>query len=109
MAGTLSGGQQKMLGPGARASRSQPKLLMVDEPTEGLMPANVELITDALLDATQTGMTVLVVDSSLRPAAHAVHAAVRDGSRRADRHVSPERLHRARTSWPRPCSAKAQR
>src|SRR5919202_4686703 len=41
-----------------------PKLLMVDEPTEGLMPANVELITHALVKATQSGMTVLVVDSS---------------------------------------------
>ena len=40
------------------------KLLMVDEPSEGLMPANVELITHALLDATKTGLTVLVVDSS---------------------------------------------
>jgi len=63
MAGTLSGGQQKMLGL-ARALALQPKLLMVDEPSEGLMPANVELITDALPHATQSGLTILVVDSS---------------------------------------------
>jgi branched-chain amino acid transport system ATP-binding protein len=63
MAGTLSGGQQKMLAL-ARGIALQPRLLMVDEPTEGLMPANVELITHALLTATQSGMTVLVVDSS---------------------------------------------
>lgn len=63
MAGTLSGGQQKMLGL-ARGIALQPKLLMVDEPTEGLMPANVELISQALLTATREGMTVLVVDSS---------------------------------------------
>src|ERR1700736_1043534 len=63
MAGTLSGGQQKMLAL-ARGIALQPKLLMVDEPTEGLMPGNVELITHALLTATNEGMTVLVVDSS---------------------------------------------
>jgi branched-chain amino acid transport system ATP-binding protein len=63
LAGTLSGGQQKMLAL-ARGIALQPKLLLVDEPTEGLMPANVELITHALLSATEQGMTVLVVDSS---------------------------------------------
>jgi branched-chain amino acid transport system ATP-binding protein len=63
MAGTLSGGQQKMLAL-ARGIALEPKLLLVDEPTEGLMPMNVELITSALLSATQGGMAVLVVDSS---------------------------------------------
>jgi branched-chain amino acid transport system ATP-binding protein len=63
LAGTLSGGQQKMLAL-ARGIALQPKLLMVDEPTEGLMPANVELIANALLSAAQAGLTVLVVDSS---------------------------------------------
>jgi ABC-type branched-subunit amino acid transport system ATPase component len=63
MAGTLSGGQQKMLAL-ARAIALKPKLLMVDEPSEGLMPANVELITQALLEAIQQGLTILVVDSS---------------------------------------------
>ena len=63
MAGTLSGGQQKMLAL-ARGIALRPKLLLVDEPTEGLMPANVELITHALVTATEAGMTVLVVDSS---------------------------------------------
>ncbi|MBV9325223.1 MAG: ABC transporter ATP-binding protein [Chloroflexi bacterium] len=63
LAGTLSGGQQKMLAL-ARGIALQPKMLLVDEPTEGLMPANVELITQALVTATQGAMTVLVVDSS---------------------------------------------
>lgn len=63
LAGTLSGGQQKMLAL-ARGIGLQPRLLLVDEPTEGLMPANVELITNALVTATRGGMTVLVVDSS---------------------------------------------
>lgn len=63
LAGTLSGGQQKMLAL-ARGIALRPKLLLVDEPTEGLMPANVELIAHALLTAAQAGTTVLVVDSS---------------------------------------------
>src|SRR5215472_4380552 len=57
LAGTLSGGQQKMLAL-ARGIALQPKLLLVDEPTEGLMPANVELITHALVTATRSGLTV---------------------------------------------------
>jgi branched-chain amino acid transport system ATP-binding protein len=63
LAGTLSGGQQKMLSL-ARGLALRPKLLMVDEPTEGLMPANVELIGAALARATQLGVAVLVVDAS---------------------------------------------
>jgi branched-chain amino acid transport system ATP-binding protein len=63
LAGTLSGGQQKMLAL-ARALALRPRLLLVDEPTEGLMPANVELITRAIVRATESGVAVLLVDSS---------------------------------------------
>src|SRR5438309_1715281 len=63
LAGTLSGGQQKMLAL-ARALALRPKLLLVDEPTEGLMPANVDLITQAIVKATTNGVAVLLVDAS---------------------------------------------
>jgi branched-chain amino acid transport system ATP-binding protein len=63
MAGTLSGGQQKMLAL-ARGLASRPAMLLVDEPSEGLMPLNVALITDALVKSTESGLSVLVVDAS---------------------------------------------
>ena len=64
LAGTLSGGQQKMLAL-ARALGLRPKLLLVDEPSEGLMPQNVDLITQALQKAVAEGVSVLVVDASI--------------------------------------------
>jgi branched-chain amino acid transport system ATP-binding protein len=63
LAGTLSGGQQKMLSL-ARGLALRPELLMVDEPSEGLMPINVELIAVALDRARAAGMSILVVDAS---------------------------------------------
>jgi branched-chain amino acid transport system ATP-binding protein len=63
LAGTLSGGQQKMLSL-ARGLALRPRLIMVDEPSEGLMPINVDLIAAALRRAVDEGMGVLVVDAS---------------------------------------------
>jgi branched-chain amino acid transport system ATP-binding protein len=63
LAGTLSGGQQKMLSL-ARGLALRPRLIMVDEPSEGLMPINVELIAAALRRAVEQGTAVLVVDAS---------------------------------------------
>ena len=63
LAGTLSGGQQKMLAL-ARGLALRPRCILVDEPSEGLMPINVDLIASALRRAVETGMGVLVVDAS---------------------------------------------
>ena len=63
LAGTLSGGEQKMLAL-ARGLAMQPRLLLVDEPSEGLMPMNVERIAGALTRARGTGTSILLVDAS---------------------------------------------
>jgi ABC-type branched-subunit amino acid transport system ATPase component len=63
LGGTLSGGQQKMLSL-ARGLALRPRLIMVDEPSEGLMPINVGLIANALRLAVEEGTGVLVVDAS---------------------------------------------
>ncbi len=62
-AGTLSGGEQKALNL-ARGLALEPRLLLVDEPSEGLMPRNVGLIATALRKAVGQGLAVLVVDAS---------------------------------------------
>jgi urea ABC transporter ATP-binding protein UrtE len=64
-AGTLSGGQQQMLAI-ARALVSRPKMLLLDEPTEGIQPSIVEEIGDILRRiAAETRLTVLLVEQNV--------------------------------------------
>ena len=62
-AGTLSGGEQQMLAIG-RALMSQPKLLMLDEPSMGLAPLLVEQIFGIIRELNSSGVTILLVEQN---------------------------------------------
>jgi branched-chain amino acid transport system ATP-binding protein len=66
-AGTLSGGEQQMLALG-RGLMASPRLLLVDEPSQGLAPLVVRLIFDALRAVAREGVSVLLVEQNARQA-----------------------------------------
>ena len=65
--GTLSGGEQQMLAMG-RAMMSEPKLLMLDEPSMGLAPILVEQIFDIIRELHKSGATILLVEQNAQMA-----------------------------------------
>ena len=67
VAGTLSGGEQQMLAMG-RALMSNPKLMMLDEPSMGLAPILVEQIFDIIKSLHKAGTTILLIEQNAQMA-----------------------------------------
>jgi len=71
LAGTLSGGERKMLAIG-RGLMSDPRLLLVDEPSLGLAPKLVLSAYEALLELHRRGVTILLVEQNVNTTLHIV-------------------------------------
>lgn len=72
LGGTLSGGEQQMLAI-ARAGMSEPKLLMLDEPSLGLAPVITIRIFEMIQRLNQSGTTILLVEQNAQHALRVAH------------------------------------
>ena len=66
-AGELSGGQRQQVAVG-RALMTQPKLLMLDEPTAGVSPIVMDELFDRILEVAASGIAILMVEQNARQA-----------------------------------------
>jgi branched-chain amino acid transport system ATP-binding protein len=64
IAGSMSGGEQQMLAIG-RALMARPRVLLLDEPTEGLAPLYVKLLFGLIVDLRARGLTVMIVEQNV--------------------------------------------
>ncbi|MHB8438115.1 MAG: alpha/beta fold hydrolase [Acidimicrobiales bacterium] len=74
VAGMMSGGEQASLAV-ARALMSEPKLLLIDEPSAGLAPLVVEELFHTLAELNRTGLTILLVEQNVTFGLKLVHTA----------------------------------
>ncbi len=67
LAGELSGGQRQQVAVG-RALMTQPKVLMLDEPTAGVSPMVMDELFDRVIEIARTGIAILMVEQNARQA-----------------------------------------
>ena len=100
MAGTLSGGEQQMCAIG-RALMSDPKILLMDEPSAGLAPVIVQQVFELIKQIQAQGLTVLIVEQNVRQVLRVVDRAyvLESGSLRmqgtADELLQSEEIQKA--------------
>jgi branched-chain amino acid transport system ATP-binding protein len=71
-AGELSGGQRQQVAVG-RALMTQPKVLMLDEPTAGVSPIVMDELFDRIIEVARTGISILMVEQNARQALEIAH------------------------------------
>ncbi len=72
-AGELSGGQRQQVAVG-RALMTQPKVLMLDEPTAGVSPIVMDELFDRIIEVARTGISILMVEQNARQALDIAHS-----------------------------------
>lgn len=99
-AGTLSGGEQEMLAV-ARALCLEPRVLLLDEPTEGLMPTMIATILDTVRTLKTQGVAIILVEQRVEAAlavadrvAFIEYGAARESATPATLRANPALLHR---------------
>ena len=90
-AGTLSGGEQQMLARG-RALCLEPRILLLDEPTEGLMPIMITKILEIVAHLREAGVATILVEQRVESALHVADRIAFVENGRIAETLTPDRL-----------------